>query len=100
MNATDDYHAEVSEWLQGADGDLVTTPLIVAEVDHLVAARGGRAALTAWRGDLAAGAYLVDWWPSAIGGAVSVAEQYADNHLRLADAALRLLPERLETTDL
>jgi hypothetical protein len=100
MNATDDHHAAVSEWLQAAEGDLVTTPLIAAEVDHLVAAHGGRAALIAWRADLAAGAYLVDWWPNAIGGAVRVAEHYADNALGLADASLVVLAERLETTDI
>lgn len=37
---------------------LATTPQIVAETDHLVAAHGGPTASTAWRADLAAGTYL------------------------------------------
>jgi uncharacterized protein len=97
MNSADRHHAEVSAWLEAEHDDLATTPLIVAETDHLVAARGGTPALKALRSDLAAGAYLVGWWPEAIGAAVRVAEQYADTGLGLADASLIVLAERLDT---
>ncbi len=100
MNSADDHHLAVSGWLESTDEDLATTPLIVAEVDHLVAARGGPAALSALRADLAAGAYLVEWWPSAITTTVSVAERYADNGLGLADASLVALAQRLDTIDI
>jgi predicted nucleic acid-binding protein len=99
MNATDDRHEAVSGWLADVNDDLATTPLIVAEVDHLVAARGGRAALNALRADLTAGAYLVEWWQGAIATAVRVAEQYADTELGLADASLVALAERHNTVD-
>ena len=36
MNARDDAHELVAAWLDDVDDDLATTPLIVAEVDHLV----------------------------------------------------------------
>lgn len=97
MNAADDHHEVVSAWLDGADDDLATTPLIVAEVDHLIGARGGPAALRALRADLVAGAYLVDWWPTAIRTAVGIAERYADTNLGLADASLVALAERFAT---
>lgn len=100
MNAADDRHESVVAWLDDADDDLATTPLIIAEVDHLVAARGGRAALSALRADLAAGAYLVDWWQTAIITSVRVAERYADTGLGLADASLVALAERLDTADI
>jgi predicted nucleic acid-binding protein len=100
MNSADTHHAEVSAWLQAEVDDLATTPLVVAEVDHLVGARGGRAALSAWRADLAAGAYLVEWWPGAVAVAVRVAERYADNGLGLADASLVALAQRLETIEI
>jgi predicted nucleic acid-binding protein len=90
----------VAAWLEDADDDLATTPLIVAEVDHLVAARGTRAALSALRADLAAGAYLVEWWQSAIASAVRIAERYADDGLALADVSLVALAERLDTVDI
>ena len=99
MNAADHHHQAVSTWLDEADDDLATTPMILAEVDHLVAARGGRAALSAWRTDLAAGAYLVEWWHGAVGIAVAIAEQYADTGLGLTDASLVALAQRLETID-
>ncbi len=100
MNAADNYHATVAGWLDGADDDLATTPLIIAEVDHLVGARGGRAARRALHRDLAAGAYLVEWWPGAIASVVKIAERYADTGLGLADASLVALAERLGTIDI
>ena len=100
MNAADTHHASVSAWLEAEPRELATTPLIVAEADHLAGARGGPAAQAALRADLAAGAYLVDWWPGAITAAVRMAERYADTGLGLADASLVVLAERLETTSI
>jgi predicted nucleic acid-binding protein len=97
MNSADDQHEVVARWLDGADDDLATTPLIVAEVDHLVRARGTPAALTALYSDLVAGAYLVEWWPGAVGSAVKVTQRYSDTGLGLADASLVALAERLGT---
>jgi predicted nucleic acid-binding protein len=100
MNSADEHHVVVAGWLDDVEDDLVTTPLIVAEIDHLVGARGGPTALKALRVDLAAGAYLVEWWPSAIASAVEVAERYADSGLGLADASLVALAERLDTINI
>jgi uncharacterized protein len=100
MNAADDYHAIVAGWLDGADDDLATTPLIIAEVDHLVGARGGRAARRGLHRDLAAGAYLVEWWPGAIASVVKIAERYTDTGLGLADASLVALAERIGTIEI
>lgn len=97
MNSADTHHASVREWLASEEDDLATSPLIVAEADHLVAARGGRAATRALRADLARGAYMVEWWPGAMGAVVRVAETYADACLGLADASLVVLAERLDT---
>lgn len=100
MNAADTHHADVSAWLDSEQDELATTPLIVAEADHLVGARGGPVALSALRADLVAGAYLIEWWPQAIGAAVRVAERYGDTALGLADASLVVLAERLETVSI
>lgn len=100
MNATDDHHVRVAEWVDQIGDDLVTTPLIVAEADHLVGSRGGARALSALRSDLAAGAYLVEWWSGAMPGAVEVAERYADIGLGLADASLVVLADRVGTLDI
>jgi predicted nucleic acid-binding protein len=97
MNSSDAHHDAVASWLDAETDDLATTPLIVAEADHLVAARGGAGALSALRADLAAGAYLVEWWPGAMAACVRVAEQHADGALGLADASLVVLAQRLDT---
>jgi predicted nucleic acid-binding protein len=100
MNASDEHHAAVAGWLDGVDDDLATTPLIVAEVDHLVDARGGPTARRALHRDLADGAYLVEWWPGAIAAVVKIAERYADTGLGLADASLVALAERIGTIEI
>jgi predicted nucleic acid-binding protein len=97
MNSADTHHAAVASWLDSETDELVTTPLVVAEADHLVAARGGVAASRALRADLASGAYLLDWWAAAIAASVDVAERYADNGLGLTDASLVALAQRHET---
>lgn len=101
MNSTDAHHAAASAWLDATEEDaLVTTPMVAAEVDHLVAARGGQSALTAWRDDLSAGAYLLEWWPGAAAAAVPIAERYADNGLGLTDASLVALAQRIGTIEI
>jgi uncharacterized protein len=100
MNAADDHHEVVVGWIDQIDDDLVTTPLIVAEADHLVGERGGARALSALRVDLAAGAYLVEWWSGAMPAAIEVAERYADISFGLADASLVVLAERVGTLDI
>jgi len=100
MNSADAHHDEVQTWLDSEEDDLATTPLIVAEADHLVARWGGRAGSSALRADLAAGAYVLEWWPSAIGSCVRLAERYADTNLGLADASLVVLAERLRTVEI
>jgi len=100
MNAADDFHAAVAGWLDGADEDLATTPLVIAEVDYLVGARGGPTARRALYRDLAAGAYLVEWWPGAMASVVKIAGRYADTGLGLADASLVALAERIGTIEI
>ncbi len=97
MNSADRDHGDVAEWLGAEPDDLTTTPLIVAEADHLARARGGASATKGLRADLVAGAYIVDWWPEALAASVRVAERYADTGLDLADASLVVLAQRCET---
>ena len=100
LDANDRHHEAVREWLEAEDADLVTTPLVVAEVDHLVGAQGGPVARRAFRDDLLAGAYLVEWWTGALATSIPVAETYADNAIGLTDASLVALADRVETVDI
>jgi len=77
MNRRDSAHEAVSEWMGAAEGLFVTTPLAVAEMDHLILARGGPAAAAALHEDLQAGAYEARWWPGAIEQSITIARRYA-----------------------
>jgi uncharacterized protein len=76
INRRDEGHVRVSEWIEAAEEDLVTTPLVVAEIDHLVSYGGGPAAALAFYEDLASGAYVVEWWQEAMFEAVEAARSH------------------------
>lgn len=63
LDAADARHAEAVGWYRGTDEALATTPLVLAEIDHLAGARLGRRARTAFRADVGAGVYLVEGGP-------------------------------------
>ncbi len=98
MNRRDDDHERVGAWMETVEEDLVTTPLVLAEIDHLVSRSGGPAAALAFYEDLATGAYLVEWWPEAVPDTVDAARRHQALGLGLADASLLALAARLETT--
>jgi predicted nucleic acid-binding protein len=100
MNGRDAHHQAVRAWLESEDRPLVTTPMVIAEVDHLVSARGGPRAVAALRADLGVGAYIVEWWPAAMAAAVRLADRYADMNLGLTDASLVVLADHLGVVDI
>lgn len=97
LDRRDRRHAEAAGWYEGFDDGVATTPLILAEIDHLTRTRTGSASSRAFRRNLADGAYLVEWWDDAGSASVEVAEAYADLGLSLADASLVALAARLGT---
>ncbi len=99
LDAADERHDLAAAWYATVDDDLATTPLIIAEADHLTMTRGGPAALQAFHGDVRAGVYAIEWWPEAAVSAVDVAARYADLGIGLADASLVALASRLDTVD-
>ena len=66
MNSRDDDHERVGAWMEELGESLVTTPLVVAEIDHLVSRGGGTEAALAFYEDLTSGAYLLEWWPESV----------------------------------
>ena len=95
MNRSDRRHKEVVDWLDGYRGSLVTSPLAVAEMDHLIGRLGGVSAQRALWEDFDRGAYRVEWWPAAIYETVAVARDHEGFELGLTDASLVVLAERL-----
>ena len=88
-------HDAVQVWLGVVDEDLVTTPLTLTEMDHLLGARGGEEARAALWDDLDAGAYGVRWWADALAETLSISRRYP--FAGLADASLVALSARLRT---
>ena len=100
MDRDDANHRPVREWMETIGEELSTTPLIVAELDYLVARQGGPRAVRVLRENFDSGAYQVEWWPTAIHEAIAVAKHHESIELGLADASLVVLAARLQTIDI
>jgi len=94
-DAADPDHQAVADWIATVDEDLVATPLVVAELDYLVARRGGAPAHEALWKDLDAGAYLVRWWADALNETLLIARRH--RLAGLTDASLVALAGLLRT---
>lgn len=97
LDRRDRRHQEAVRWFDGTDEELATTPLVLAEVDHLASAGAGRRAADAFREDVRARAYVVSWWDPAAAQSVEVAERYEDLGLSLTDGSLVAPAARLGT---
>jgi predicted nucleic acid-binding protein len=92
-DADDEHHAVARDWYPTCDDDLVTTPLALAEMDHLATRAGAGTTLL---DDLDAGAFTIRWWADAAAETVAVARRHP--HVGLTDASLVALAARLRTT--
>jgi predicted nucleic acid-binding protein len=100
LDANDNNHRLAVDWYTSTLPALNTTPLVLAEVDHLAGARLGPRAQSAFRHDLTSGAYDITWWNEATDQCVAIAEQYRDLQVGLTDASLVALATRLGTTEI
>ena len=96
LNPRDDDHDRAVAWYGTLDEDLVTTPLAVAEMDYLVAQRGGGAGTELLLDDLESGALQVRWWATAMTETLSIVRRHPK--LGLADASLLALAPVVRTT--
>jgi predicted nucleic acid-binding protein len=100
LDARDAGHEAALAWYEQPHGDLLTTPLVLAEVDHLAGDRLGRGARSAFLGDVESGGYTIAWWGSAAAESVRIARRYLGLGVSLTDASLVALAARLETTSI
>lgn len=98
FDARDRRHPEVLAWYGGVRGVFVTTPLVVAEADHMVEARAGGLATQALYANLASGALEVAWWPDATATTLEVVADRPD--VGLTDASLVALADRRGTHEI
>jgi uncharacterized protein len=97
LHSDDERHREAADFYGKAEGGFTTTPLVLAEIDHLVSSRGTPAADDAFLAEIRAGSLGVEWWPKLDVRAAEIADRYADLRLGLTDASLVALAARLET---
>lgn len=98
MSRSDNNHELVRGWMESLERELVTTPLVIAELDYLVNERGGTGAIRALREDLDRYAYQVEWWRTALHETVAIARRHEEIELGLTDASLVALAAHLRTT--
>lgn len=96
MNDRDQHHGAAVHWFETVDEDLVTSPLAIAEMDHLVGDKGGPPAREALWANLDSGAFGVRWWADALSETLRTARRQP--FLGLADASLVAVALRLNTT--
>jgi predicted nucleic acid-binding protein len=95
FDVDDDDHDAAREWLLATDEDLVTTPLALAEMDHLIEARGGVDAKQVLWDDFDNGAYGLRWWAEGLHETIRIAKRHPS--LGLVDASLVALAGILRT---
>ena len=100
FNSREPDHGDVARVIdEHADGVLVVSPYVVAELDYLVATRiGVDAELTVLR-ELSSGAWhLADFDADNLERASAVIEKYRDQDIGLADASNVVLADQHRTT--
>lgn len=98
LDRSDPDHVSCATALAGHGGALVLSPLVLAELDHLVRTRLGVDAARLLADDVAAGAFeLASLSAQDVGDCVRLDRQYADLGLGLADASLLVLAARVDT---
>ena len=100
LDDCDAGHAAARSWYDRPHRELLTTPLVLAEVDHLAESRLGSAARSAFLDDISGGGYYVSWWNSAANECARIARRYLDLGVSLTDASLVALAARLGTTSI
>lgn len=96
MSEQDDHHEASLAWFATVDEDLVTSPLALAEMDHLVGGHGGPPARDALWANFESGAFGVRWWADALEETLTIARRQP--FLGLADASLAAVAHRVGTT--
>jgi predicted nucleic acid-binding protein len=94
--ADDEAYEQAVAWYERFDDDLVTTPPVVAEMDHMIRRYAGRGNERLVAANLATRALEVDWWDEAVSTCWKIVDARPD--IGIADASLVALAARKRTT--
>jgi predicted nucleic acid-binding protein len=90
-------HAAVRDWIAAEPDELVTTPLVLAEIDHVIQRRAGSAIAEQVLADFRDGAYRVHWWQGAVAESLDVLRVERRLGIGVVDASLVALAGHLRT---
>lgn len=98
FDTSEPMHSAVSEVIEDADGPLVVSPYVVAELDYLVLTRHGSSAEAAVLGELVSGAWeLAAVTVDRLRAARDIVTRYSDVPIGVADAANIVLAHEYRT---
>jgi hypothetical protein len=101
LDANESLHGRAVAALASSKPPRVLSPLVLAELDYLIATRVGHAAQMALVDEIIRGAYQLEPFSvEDVGHARRIMERYADLHVGLADASVVVLAQRHATLDL
>jgi hypothetical protein len=101
LDANEALHGRAVAALVAATPPRVVSPLVLAELDYLIASRVGHQAQMALIDEIARGAYQLELFSSEdVGHAKRIMERYADLRIGLADASVVVLANRHRTLEL
>jgi uncharacterized protein len=92
----EEQHEESSSWYAGETSRLLTTPVVVAELDYMVRKYGGDDAARVVIANLATHALEVDWWDDAVRTCWKIVHTRPE--IGIADASLVALAAHRKTT--
>jgi predicted nucleic acid-binding protein len=94
---TEPRHEEVADWIDRGEDDFVSTPLALAEMDHLIRRMGRERGGRALREEVRAGAFRVLWWDRAVEDSLDAIEHAGRPEIGLTDASLMALARFVRT---
>ncbi|WP_300591089.1 PIN domain-containing protein [Microbacterium sp.] len=98
FDANEPRHADVARVIDSADGPLIVSPYVIAELDYLVLTRHGTDAEVAVLEELASGAWeLAEMTSARIRAATDIVHRYADQPIGLTDASNIVLASAYRT---
>jgi uncharacterized protein len=95
---TEPRHEEVADWIDASDEDFVSTPLALAEMDHLIRRMGRERGARALRDELRAGAFRVVWWDRAVEESLEAVDRAGRPEIGLTAASLIALARFVGTS--
>ena len=100
FNSAEPRHRTVRDIIESGD-PLIVSPFVIAELDYLLASRGGIEAEVSALEELSSGAYVLpSFGPDDLSQAIGVIKTYHDQDIGVTDASLVILADRFDTTEI